>query len=156
MKNLKPDLASTNLPTPDDLASWKKIFQDRENLRKVNTTEIANHYQANITYKKMGNATVIDIKPKDWIYNSKVLVYTHGGGYTQLSANSTLGGALEIANTTGMRIISIDYTLAPFSKWNQTTDQILSVILDLKNKQGYSMKDIVMFGDSAGGDITLG
>lgn len=95
----------------------------------------------------MGNATVIDIKPKGWIDNGKVLVYTHGGGYTQLSTNSTVGGALEIANTTGMRIISIDYTLAPFSKWNQTTDQILSVILDLKNKQGYSMKDIAMFGD---------
>jgi acetyl esterase/lipase len=156
LENLKPDLASTNLPHPDDLASWKKIFQDRENLRKINTTEVADHYQANIAYKKMGNATVIDIKPKDWIDNGRVLVYTHGGGYTQLSVNSTLGGALEVANTTGMRIVSIDYTLAPFSKWNQTTDQILSVILDLKNKQGYSMDDIAMFGDSAGGDMTLG
>jgi acetyl esterase/lipase len=104
----------------------------------------------------MGNATVIDIKPNNWVDNGKVLVYTHGGGYTQLSANSTLGGALEVANTTGMRIISIDYTLAPFSKWNQTTDQILSVISDLKNNQGYSMNDIAMFGDSAGGDMTLG
>lgn len=156
LKNLKHELASGNLPNPDDLAAWKKIFQDRENLRKVNTTELADYYQANITYKKIGNATVIDIKPNNWVDNGKVLVYTHGGGYTQLSANSTLGGALDVANTTGMRIISIDYTLAPFSKWNQTTDQILSVILDLKNKQGYSMNDIAMFGDSAGGDMTLG
>jgi acetyl esterase/lipase len=156
LANLKPDLASGNLPHPDDLVAWKKIFQDRENNRNINTTEIANYYQANITYKKMGNATVIDIKPNNWVDNGKVLVYTHGGGYTQLSASSTLGGALEVANTTGMRIISIDYTLAPFSKWNQTTDQILSVISDLKNNQGYSMNDIAMFGDSAGGDMTLG
>jgi monoterpene epsilon-lactone hydrolase len=104
----------------------------------------------------MGNASVIDIKPNGWLDNGKVLVYTHGGGYTQLSANSTLGGALEVANTTGIRVISIDYTLAPFSKWNQTTDQVLSVIRDLKDKQGFSMNDIAMFGDSAGGDITLG
>lgn len=59
---------------------------------------ITDSYQANTTYTRIGNANVIDIRPKDWIDNHKVLVYTHGGGYTQLSANSTLGGALTVAN----------------------------------------------------------
>jgi epsilon-lactone hydrolase len=63
---------------------------------------------------------------------------------------------LAVANITGLRIISIDYTLAPFSKWNQTTDQIVSVIRDLKDSQRYSLNNIAMLGDSAGGDITLG
>ena len=36
------------------------------------------------------------------------------------------------------------------------TDQVLSVIRDLKDKQGYSMNNIGMIGDSAGGGITLG
>ena len=73
-------------------------------------------FQANVGSTKMGNVSVLDIKPKGWIDNGRVLVYTHGGGYTQLSANSTLGGSLMIANTTGLGTISIDYTLAPFSK----------------------------------------
>ena len=54
-------------------------------------------FEANTTYTRIGNANVIDIRPKNWIDNHKVLVYTHGGGYTQLSANSTLGGALTVA-----------------------------------------------------------
>lgn len=57
---------------------------------------------------------------------------------------------------TGLRIISIDYTLAPFAKWNKTTDQVISVICDLRDNQGYSPNNIAMFRDSAGGDITLG
>jgi len=57
--------------------------------------------------------------------NGKILVYMHGGGHTQLSANSTVGNAVLASNVTGLRVISIDYTLAPFSKWNHTTDKVL-------------------------------
>lgn len=156
LSTLQPDLVSNNLPGPNDLNAWKKIFQERESARDVNITALSEFYQANLTYTKMGNANVIDIKPNNWSNGDKILVYTHGGGYTQLSANTTLGGALEIANTTGLRMISVDYTLAPFSKWNQTTDQILSVIQDLRSNQGYPMDNLAMIGDSAGGDMTLG
>jgi hypothetical protein len=41
-----------------------------------------------------------------------------------------------------------------FSKWNQTTDEMVSVIQALKEDQGYSLEDdITMFGDSAGGGL---
>ena len=50
-----------------------------------------------------------------------------------LDANSTLGSAATVANSTGLRVISIDYSLAPFSKWNQTTDEVVSVIQALKD-----------------------
>jgi epsilon-lactone hydrolase len=83
-----------------------------------------------------------------------VLVYAHGGAYTFGSANSTLGSPVLAANRTGLRVISINYTVAPFSKWNQTTDEMVSVIQALKEDQGYSLEDdIAMFGDSAGGGL---
>jgi epsilon-lactone hydrolase len=112
-------------------------------------------YQPNLTYKKIGGVNVVDIKPKNWVDNGKVLMYTHGGGYTQLSANSTLGSAVLVANTTGLRIISIDYTTAPFSKWKHTIDQVVSVLHTLKNKLGYSLNNMAIFGDSAGGGLAL-
>lgn len=103
----------------------------------------------------MGSVNVIDIKPKDYTNNGKVIVYTHGGGYVLYSANSTLIGPVIAANTTGLRVISIDYTLAPFSKWDKTTDEIISVIDELIKKHGYDLNYIAMYGDSAGGAITL-
>jgi acetyl esterase/lipase len=62
---------------------------------------------------------------------------------------------VPVANKTGLQVISVDYTLAPTSKWNQTTGEILSVIRALIN-QGYSMDDIAMYGDSAGGNVVTG
>ena len=61
------------------------------------------------------------------------------------------------ANATGLRVISVNYTVAPFSKWNQTTDEVISVIQALIDQQGYSLEDdIAMFGDSAGGGLVAG
>ena len=113
-------------------------------------------YQSNVTVTKLGNVNVLDVKPKDWKDNGKVVVYLHGGGYTFFSANSTLGAAAPVANTTGLRVISVDYTLAPLSKWNQTTTEVVSVIQALIKEKGYSLKDIAIYGDSAGGGLVAG
>ena len=118
--------------------------------------ETVDSYQSNITSAKLGNVNVLDIKPKNWKDNGKVLVYLHGGGYTFLSANSTLGAAVPVANTTGLRVISVDYSFTPFSKWNQTTSEVVSVIQALIKEKGYSLKDIAMYGDSAGGGLVAG
>ena len=47
---------------------------------------------------------MLDIKPKYWRDNGKVLVYLHGGGYVSLDANSTLANAATVANSTGLRL----------------------------------------------------
>jgi acetyl esterase/lipase len=156
IKHFKMNPAMVNSPQPDDLETWKKLNQEREAPIITSSKPVIDLYQPNVTSKEIGGVNVLDIKPKNWIDNGRVLVYTHGGGYTQLSANSTLGSAVLVANNTGLRVISIDYTLAPFSKWNQTTDQVVSVIRDLKDKQGYRLENIGIFGDSAGGGLALG
>ena len=142
-------------PSSDDLKGWQKLNQQLSPMFMQMSQPIVDCYQPNITATKMRDVNVLDIKPKDWRDNGKVLVYLHGGGYTLLDANSTLGNAATVANSTGLRVISIDYSLAPFSKWNQTTDDVVSVIRALRD-QGYSLDDIAMYGDSAGGGLVAG
>jgi acetyl esterase/lipase len=72
-----------------------------------------------------------------------------------LSAKSTLGSSALMADVTGLRVISVDYTLAPHAKWQQVTDQVISVFEALR-KQGYAMKDMAIYGDSAGGGLAAG
>jgi monoterpene epsilon-lactone hydrolase len=156
LKNLKPLPAMIKSPKPDDFAGWKKILQQSNSGALARSQKIVDLYKPNITYKKIGGVNIVDIKPKNWLNNGKILVYLHGGGYTQLSANSTVGAAVLVSNITGLRVISIDYTTAPFSKWNHTTDQVLNVVRDLKDKGGYSVHNIAIFGDSAGGGLALG
>lgn len=143
-------------PGPADLIGWKKLYQEMESMDLFRSQSIKDLYQPNITETKLGGVNVLDIKPKNWHDNGKVLVYTHGGAYTLLSANSSLSSSILAADATSLRVISIDYTVAPFSKWNQTTDQVISVIQALKDHQGYSLDDIAIYGDSAGGGLATG
>ena len=155
LKNLTMDRPTFVAPSSDDLKGWQKLNQQLSPMFMQMSQPIVDRYQPNITATKMGDVNVLDIKPKDWRDNGKVLVYLHGGGYVMLDANSTLANAATMTNSTGLRVISIDYSLAPASKWNQITDEVVSVIRALKD-QGYSLDDIAMYGDSAGGGLVAG
>jgi monoterpene epsilon-lactone hydrolase len=156
LKNLTMSASTLVTPHPDDIKGWQNLNQQISSMLIGMSKPLVDIYQPNITAAKLGNVTVLDIKPKDWRDNGKVLVYLHGGGHTFLGANSTLGFTLPVANSTGLRIVSIDYTLAPVSKWNQTMNEVLSVIQALIKEQGYSIKDIAIYGDSAGGGLAAG
>jgi len=143
-------------PIPNDLNGWIKLYQEIESIGLKISESMRDLYVPNITETILGGINVLDIKPKGWSDNGKVLVYTHGGGYKLFSANSTLFNSVLASNSTGLRVISINYTVAPFSKWNQTTDEVISVIQALKDEEGYSSKDIAIYGESAGGGLAAG
>jgi epsilon-lactone hydrolase len=153
LKNLTMNIPSFSTPDPNDREGWTKLNQQLESMDIYGPQSIIDSYQSNVTYTKLGDVNVIDVKPQGWKDNGKILVYLHGGGYTFLSANSTLGAVMPVANSTGLRVISVDYTLAPFSKWNQTTAEVVSVIQALIKEKGYSLEDIAIYGDSAGGGL---
>jgi acetyl esterase/lipase len=117
--------------------------------------DVVERLDPDVMKKELGGVPVLDIKPRNWRDNGKVLVYTHGGAYTIASAASTLSSSALMADATGLRVISIDYTLAPHAKWREVTDQVVAVFTELGN-QGYAMKDIAIYGDSAGGGLAAG
>jgi monoterpene epsilon-lactone hydrolase len=143
------------LPDPDDIEGWKKVWAENEEDQKEESKEIINQFQPNLTELKLGKVPVLDIKPKNWKDNGKVLIYTHGGAYTLFNAISTLSSSVPVADTTGLRVISVDYTIAPHAMWEETTDQVVSVIKALID-EGYGLEDIAIYGDSAGGGLAAG
>ena len=52
-------------------------------------------------------------------------------------------------------MISIDYTLAPAGKWPKVTDEVVAV-LDGLQQDGHALKDIALYGESAGGSLAAG
>ncbi len=142
-------------PAPDDIEAWKAAQQAREAFGLERQKPVVERLQPTVAKMELGGVPVLEIKPRNWKDNGKVLIYTHGGAYTMFSAWSTLGSAALMADATGLRVISVDYTLAPHAKWQQVTDQVVAVFKALR-KQGYAMKDMAIYGDSAGGSLAAG
>ena len=114
-------------PAADDLAGWRKTHADGEQGKiKIGENAVASN-KVTVSEGKLGGVPVLDIRPSGWKDNGKVLVYTHGGAYTMFSARSTLNSSAPMSRATGLRVISVDYTTAPFAKWEQIQEQVISV-----------------------------
>lgn len=145
----------TQNPEADDLDSWKRFWEHNETRWLDFNDSVVRIFNPTITETLIGGTPVIDIKPEDWEDNGKVLIYTHGGAYVYFSARTMLMGSVPVADRLNIRVISVDYTTAPFAGSSQMLDQIISVVQALL-KEGYDLDDIGMYGDSAGGALTSG
>ena len=144
------------VPAPDNLEAWRIVHETLESGPLAQSKNIAAANNVTVTEATIGGVPVLDIRPAIWLSDgpngSKVLVYTHGGAYTLFSAGSTLGSSAQMSRATGLRVISVDYTTAPFANWSEIQEQVISVFEALL-AQGYTMNDIAIYGDSAGGGL---
>jgi epsilon-lactone hydrolase len=91
--------------------------------------------------------------PQDYL-SDRVLLYLHGGGFIfGLNPMHLLMGAY-LARKMGMRLIMVDYRLAPKHPFPAALDDCVAAYSWLL-KQGFSSEKIVTAGDSAGGNLTV-
>lgn len=107
---------------------------------------------ATATELRLAGVPVLEVKPPQYRDDGTVLIRVHGGGFVQDSVRSALGADVLMARTTGKRIVSVDYTVAPEGRWPLVTDQVIAVYKALL-AQGLVPHSIGLYGDSAGGDI---
>lgn len=83
-----------------------------------------------------------------------VILYCHGGGYSTGSSlyARTLTG--KLAMSTSMDVLSFDYRLAPEHPYPAATQDAMRV-WDYLMLLGYGARDIILAGDSAGGNLAL-
>jgi len=142
-----------NVPAPDDIVGWRAL-QDaiRSRLRPV-AEGYAKAFGLTFRDRVMGGVPVVEITPAKPASDNRIGVYTHGGAYVQGLAKTSQ--AVLFSAATGLKVISVDYTLAPHSKWQDTTAQVVAVFSALA-EEGYAASDIVLGGDSAGGGLAAG
>jgi len=142
-------------PAADDVAGWKRAFDANEAANEPRMKAALARYQPTVTERKIRGVTVLDIKPRNWRDDGKVLVHAHGGGYTLNTAQVRLPSSAAAADATGLRVISIDYTVAPGGKWEQVTDEVVAVFEGL-GQEGFKPQEIAAYGESAGGGLIAG
>lgn len=95
---------------------------------------------------------VLDIRPADLQDDGTAVIYVHGGAFVLGSARSSAGLAALLAASSGTRVLSVDYTVAPAGDWRRATGEVMTVYRALRD-QGYAARGIGMLGESAGGNI---
>lgn len=152
LRTLKDPALNPAFPGAADIAGWKKLQAWAEADGKAKSEPLIRRYEHVVEALNLGGVPALDVRPKGWRNNGKALVYTHGGAHVMYSAASSLGRAVIAAHTTGLRVISIDYALAPQVKYNQMSDQVVTAIQALIS-QGQRLADTAIYGDSSGGGL---
>lgn len=154
-RNLPDPATYPPMPAPGDLDGWRKAQAAVEQRLKPTMDAIVNAYEPQLTSGNLGGVPVLDIRPKGYVKSSRVIIFVHGGGYVMNSAASSLGASVPLASDTGLRVISVDYTLAPFASYDAMLDQIIKVVAAVE-KQGHAPSMIALAGASAGGGLVMG
>ena len=150
-----PDPANLPLlPAPGDLEAWRERNRLSE-ADRLNAGYGDPGPGVGVIEREIGGTGVIDIRPDAWIDDGRALLYTHGGGYVAFTARSTIGNATRVARASGLRVVSVDYTLAPFARWPEITDQVIAVFQGLI-AEGSPAGQLAIYGDSAGGSLAAG
>lgn len=98
--------------------------------------------------------------PAEWVRPDfthtakKVILYCHGGGYTCGGLNFARVLAAKLALSTGLDVLSFAYRLAPENPYPAAIEDAICVY-DYLMYLGYGSSDVIIAGDSAGGNLAL-
>lgn len=98
--------------------------------------------------------------PAEWVSVKRihmkkyVLLYCHGGGYNTGSLKYARSITNKLAASTSMDVLSFDYRLAPEHPYPAALLDALKM-WDYLMYLGYGARDVILAGDSAGGNLAL-
>lgn len=102
---------------------------------------------------RLGGVPALWIGPPDPAPNAAIL-YVHGGAYVAGSPRTHRGMLARLAHGAGMRVVALDYRLAPEHPFPAAVEDA-EAAWDALVERGYPPSQIVIGGDSAGGGLAL-
>lgn len=103
---------------------------------------------------------IMETVPVEWIsvnrphIKKNIILYCHGGGYSTGSSKYSRTLTSKLAIATSMDVITFDYRLAPEHPYPAALEDAM-VVWNQLMLMGYGANDIIVAGDSAGGNLAL-
>lgn len=94
------------------------------------------------------------VRPQRGYARQYAILYCHGGGYTSGNLGYSRILASKLAYVTGYPVLSFEYRLAPEHPYPAQLRDAMTV-WDHLMYLGYGARDVVVAGDSAGGNLAL-
>lgn len=103
--------------------------------------------------KKAGEARLEILIPKHAL-PEKLIIYVHGGGYVEPLTNSRRNVGVKYARMCNTAVAMLDYRVAPKAVYPAALEDG-EAGWDCMLEMGYAPEDIILAGDSAGGNLIL-
>lgn len=134
----------------------------------VENTDIEKHRQSQDHFGVLlGNSREVTIREMEiegmhgeWVSVNRahmkkyVILYCHGGGYSTGSSLYARTLTTKLAMSTSMDVLSFDYRLAPEHPYPAALEDVMKA-WDYLMLFGYGARDVILAGDSAGGNLAL-
>ncbi|NIJ39710.1 acetyl esterase/lipase [Sphingopyxis panaciterrae] len=134
---------------PADLAAARRFFA-AYNQRLLDKAEA--RYAVDIAEREIAGVKVYDVAPAGGAGPSPVLLCLHGGGFMWGEGPGALLEAVPVAAVSGLRVIAVDYRLAPEHVYPAAVDDIVAVYRALLAEADPGQ--IGIYGCSAGAVLT--
>lgn len=143
---------NAQMPLPADdpvkLAAVRRFGARTEDI------EFAKHSQTHLLEDRtLNDITTLWVTPRTVRHPDKLLVFIHGGAWILNSRKTQLGLQCALADTLGLRVVSLEYRLAPEHPYPAALDDIDAAYTEIL--KDYRPENIGIFGTSAGGGLTL-
>lgn len=132
---------------PEDL----KKQRDGQDLFSVLVTPVI---EVTVDSFSLGDMVAEWVKPNFAHSHDTVILYCHGGGYTCGSINYARVLASKLALYTGYETLAFEYRLAPEHPYPAAIEDAM-VAWNYLMQMGYGAKNVIVAGDSAGGNLAL-
>ena len=143
-----------DLSKPISTEEWKQLraemtsyYDSIDLLRK--------QYHFSMDEKELGGIKVLIFTPLQLskYHQGKILLHIHGGAYVVGSPRVESAIIVPVAHFSGLKVVSVRYSLAPEYPFPKGLDYVLSVYRELLKE--YSPDNIAIIGSSAGGGLAL-
>ncbi len=139
-------------PNPADVAEQRRFYQRYNDDRLA---EAERRYPAKVEATRIGGVPVHVVDPRAGAQGDnahRVLINLHGGAFMWGSGSGALVEAVPIAAVSGVRVVTVDYRLAPEHPYPAAVDDVEAVYRALLEQ--YPAGNIGIYGCSAGGMLT--
>ncbi|WP_447756669.1 alpha/beta hydrolase [Sphingopyxis fribergensis] len=139
----------TESATPPDLAAARPFFRDYN--QRLLDKALA-RYAVDIAEREIAGVTIYDVAPSGGAGDAPVLLCLHGGGFMWGEGPGALLEAVPIAAVAGVRVLAVDYRLAPEHVYPAAVDDVVAVYRALI--ETVDPVKVGIYGCSAGAVLT--
>ncbi len=144
------DNAQMPLPADDPV----KLAAVRRFGARTEDIEFEKHSQTNqMEDRTLNGITTLWVTPRTVRHPDKLMVFIHGGAWILNSRKTQLGLQCAVADALGLRVVSLEYRLAPENHYPAALDDINTACAEIL--KDYRPENIGVFGTSAGGGLAL-